>query len=201
MKEKKKKPLDIVRTLSSPFRMREAIDNGVSRYMLYSLRDLGYLNQISRGLYILNESDTLSQPDIIAVSRKVEKGVICLISALDFHNLTTQIPHSIHIALPRNSRVPKMKNPPIQVYRYSEESYFSGIEEYLIDDIPVKIYCVEKTLADCFKFRNMIGMDIVLEALKMYQNSSKGTNYQKIMEYAKICRVESVMHPYIEAGL
>jgi predicted transcriptional regulator of viral defense system len=195
------KSLNIVKSLNSPFRMNKAIKRGLSRYMLYRLRDQGYLVQISRGLYILKESENLSQPDLVTVSCKIIKGVICLISALDYHNLTTQIPHSVHIALPKDSRIPRLNNPPIQVYRYGKEAYSAGIEEHEIDGVPIRIYSPEKTLADCFKFRNTIGMDIVLEALKMYQDSSKGKNYQKLMEYAKICRVGAIIRPYIEMGL
>ncbi len=193
--------LEILRKLNNPFRMKEALDNGLSRYMLYSLKDLGFIERVGRGLYILHDSDSLSQPDLVTVSQKIERGVICLVSALDFHNLTTQIPHRVHIALPKDSRTPKMDYPPIQVYHFGLASYSSGIDEYKLDGIPIKIYCPEKTLADCFKFRNTIGMDIVLEALKMYQSSTKKKNYQKIMEYAKVCRVESIIRPYVEMGL
>jgi hypothetical protein len=94
--------------------------------------------------------------------------------------------------------MPSLEYPPVQAHRFSNEAYKSGIEEHRIDDVPVKIYCPEKTLADCFKFRNKIGMDVVLEALTIYRTRNK-RNLSKLIKYARVCRVENVIRPYLEA--
>jgi len=168
--------------------------------MLYSLRDKGIIEQVSRGVYRLVELPPISNPDLVTVSLRVPKAVICLISALSFHDITTQIPHVVSIAVPRDSRIPSLDNPPIQVHRFSNEAYKSGIENHAIDGVPVKIYTPEKTLADCFKFRNKIGMEVVLEALKLYR-SRQQFNLEKLLTYAEVCRVKNIMTPYLEATI
>ena len=127
------------------------------------------------------------------------QSVICLISALAFHELTTQIPHEVHLALTRTSREPVLEYPPIRIYRFSKESFAAGIEIHFIDDVSVRIYSAEKTLADCFKFRNKIGLDVALESLRMYR-ARRRPELQKVLEFARICRVEKVVRPYLEAS-
>ncbi|MGB3211237.1 MAG: hypothetical protein WBB19_11075 [Desulforhopalus sp.] len=127
-------------------------------------------------------------------------AVLCLISALAYHDITTQIPHSISITVPRESGPPSLDYPPLVVHRFSDQAYRAGIEEHEIDGASVKINNVEKTLVDCFKFRNKIGMDVVLEALKLYK-ARKKHNYGKLLEYAKICRVDKVIRPYLEMSI
>lgn len=180
--------------------MSEAIVNGVTRYMLYSLRDKGIVEQVSRGVYRLVEMPPISNPDLVTVGLRFPNAVICLISALSYHNITTQIPHAVSVAVPRNSRIPSLDYPPIQAHRFSHEAYNSGIENHAIDGVPIKIYNPEKTLADCFKFRNKIGMEVVLEALKLYK-SRQQFNLEKLLKYAKICRVKNIMSPYLEATI
>lgn len=180
--------------------MSEAIKQGITRYMLYSLRDKGIIEQISRGVYRLVELPPVSNPDLVTVALRYPKAVVCLISALSFHEITTQIPHEVSIALPQNSRPPLLEYPPLGVYRYSEHTYQAGIEEHQLDGVSVKVYCPEKTLADCFKFRNKIGMDVILEALKLYKERMK-FDHRKVLKYAKICRVEKIIRPYLEASL
>lgn len=178
--------------------MSEALKLGISRYMLYSLRDKGVLERISRGIYRLSELSALSDPDLVVVSSRFPRAVICLISALSFHNITTQIPHEVSIAIPKTMRIPVLDYPPIKVHRLSFETYEAGIEEHMIDGVSIKIYDPEKTIVDCFRFRNKIGMDVVLEGLNFYRKRKK-LNLNKISKYAKLCRVESVMQPYLEA--
>lgn len=180
--------------------MSEALALGISRYSLYKLRDRGVIEQVSRGIFRLAELPPISHPDLVTASLRFPKGVICLISALAFHEITTQIPHAVSVAVSRHSRLPSLDSPPIQAYRFSGEAFTSGIETHEIDGVSVNIYSVEKTLADCFKFRNKIGMDVVLEALKLYR-STKPVKYNKLIRYAKICRVENVMTPYLEASM
>ena len=194
----KERPEEIFRKHGGQLRMSEALKYGITRYMLYSLRDKGVIEQVSRGIYRLVEMPPISNPDLVTVSLRFPNAVICLVSALAYHDITTQIPHVVFVAVPRNSRIPSLNHPPIQAHRYSNTAYKSGIEEHPIDGVAVKIYNPEKTMADCFKFRNKIGMDVVLESLKLYK-ARKYFNPGKLLRYAKICRVEKVMRPYLEA--
>ena len=196
----KERAEEIFRKHGGQLRMSEAIEHGITRYMLYSLRDKGIIEQVSRGIYRLVELPPISNPDLVTVSLRFPNAVICLISALAYHDITTQIPHAISVAVPRNSRRPSPDYPPIQAHRFSNEAYNSGIEKHMIDGVPVRIYSPEKTLADCFKFRNKIGMDVVLEALKLYKTRKK-LNLGELLKYAKICRVAKVMRPYLEATI
>ena len=180
--------------------MSEAIRLGISRYMLYSLRDKGVIEQVSRGIYRLADLPAISEPDLVTVSLRFPNMVVCLISALAWHEITTQVPHHVSFAVLRDSGVPSLDYPPIRVHRFSRAAFESGIEVHRIDDVPVRIYNCEKTLADCFKYRNKIGMDVVLEALKFYRSRRK-FNVSALMKYAAICRVEKIMLPYIEASL
>ena len=189
-----------IKDLGATFRSSELLQQGVSPRTLYSLRDSGVLEQLSRGTYRLIEQGTLSNPDLVTVALRVPKGVICLVSALSFHDLTTQIPHAVSIAITKTMRNPAVSYPPLNIYRYDESSYRAGIEKHLIDGVSVSIYCSEKTLADCFKFRNKIGKDIVLEALKRYREQHP-LNVAELMRYATICRVANIMRPYLESLL
>ncbi len=191
------RPEEVFRKHGGQLRMTEAIQHGLTRYMLYTLRDKGVIEQVSRGIYRLAELPPIGNPDLVTVSLRVPKGVICLVSALAYHDITTQIPHEVSVAVPRNSRVPSLDYPPSRSYRFSDPAYKSGIQEHLIDEVPVKIYTPEKTLADCFKFRNRIGMDVVLEALKLYRTRYE-FGLRELVKYAKVCRVEKVMRPYLE---
>jgi len=179
-------------------RSKDAIAAGVYARTLTQLERKGKLEKIARGIYRLNSNKRISNPDLVTVALRIPKGVICLISALAFHKLTTQIPHKVYLALPELTRSPKLEYPPVVVHRFRGKAFEEGIDEILIDGVAVKIYNPEKTLADCFKFRNKIGMDVVLEALKFYR-SRKKFDIIAIMKYAKICRVEKQMKPYIEA--
>lgn len=195
-----KSPLEIFRQHGGQMRMSEALAQGISRTMLYSLRDKGIIEQVTRGVYRLAELPPMGNPDLVTVSLRFPNAVICLISALAFHGLTTQIPHEVSVAVPRNSRMPSLDFPPVNAHKFSEAAFKSGIEDHQVDGVMVRIYSAEKTLVDCFKFRNKIGMDVVLEALKLYK-ARKKFNLAKVLEYAKICRVEKVMKPYLEALL
>ncbi len=196
----KKRTVEIFRESGGQLRMSEAIERGITRYMLYSLRDKGVIERVSRGVYRLAELPTISNPDLVTVSLRFPNAVLCLISALAYHDITTQIPHAVHVAVPRDSRAPSLDYPPIQAYRFSNTAYNSGIEIHQMDGAIVKIYNPQKTLVDCFKFRNKIGMDVVLEALKLYKRRKK-LNLGKLLEYARSCRVERVIRPYLEATI
>ena len=181
-------------------RMSEALRHGITRYMLYSLRDRGIIEKISRGIYRLADLPSISNPDLVTVSLRFPKAVVCLVSALAFHDITTQLPHTVSVAVPREARIPSLDYPPVEAHRFADKAYNSGIETHLIDSVPVRVYCAEKTLVDCFKFRNKIGMDVVLEALKLYKKRNR-FNPMLLLDYAKICRISMVMRPYLEATI
>lgn len=190
----------IFREHGGQLRMSEALDYGITPYMLYALRDRGVVEPVSRGIYRLAELPPLSNPDLVTVSLRYPNAVICLVSALAFHNITTQIPHEVSVAVPRGSRPPSLEHPPVRAHRFSKASYDAGIKVHRIDGATVKIYDREKTLVDCFKFRNRIGMDVVLEALRIYRERN-GLDPGSLLEYSRACRVEQVMRPYLEASL
>ena len=178
--------------------MSEVIKLGVHRRELYALRDRGDLEVIGRGLYRLIEVPEPSLPDFIPVAKKIPHGVICLISALAYHEITTQIPHFVYVALPSTAHQPAIAHPPMRYFWYTEKLLTTGVETHIIDGCVINIFNVEKTLIDCVKFRNKIGMDVVLEALKMYWRGGQ-TNLDKLIEYAKLFRVEKILKPIMEA--
>jgi predicted transcriptional regulator of viral defense system len=173
---------------------------GIHPQVLSVLKNRGQLELISRGIYRLTELPPTTNPDLEIVASRIPNGVICLVSALAFHEITTQIPHEVSIALKYGAETPRIDYPPISVHRFSGKAFEMGIEEHKLDGYTIRIYSPEKTIADCFKFRNKIGMDIILEALKIY----KKRNYfkiDKLLKYAKIDRIEKIITPYIEAML
>ena len=181
-------------------RTSEALRLGIYPRTLYALRDTGILEKLGRGLYRLAELPTLSAPDLAIVALKTPRAVICLVSALVFHELTTQVPHTVNIALPRGARSPRLDYPPLHIFRFSGPAWSEGIESHQISQASVRIYCPEKSVADSFKFRRRIGLDISVEALKLYRQSQR-FDVSRLLHYARICRIESVMKPYLEALL
>jgi predicted transcriptional regulator of viral defense system len=181
-------------------RTRNAIQAGIHPRTLYAMKEAGILERLTRGLYRLVDLPRLGSPDLITVTLRVQNSVICLISALAFHEITTQIPHAVYLALRQGSRSPKLDHPPIRVFWFEGPAFTEGIETHDIDGVPVRIYSPEKTLADCFKHRNKIGIDVAIEALKLYRKH-KPLRADQLVRYAKICRVEKVMRPYLEAIL
>jgi len=179
---------------------KDAVESGVHYRTLYEMRDQGFLERVSRGRYRLAELPPLSNPDLAVVSLRIPRAVICLISALAFHELTTEVPHQVYIALPRGSEEPRLDHPPIRVFKFSGPAFSEGIEDHEIDGIGLRVYGSAKTIADCFKFRNKIGMDVVIEALRLHRRTP-GFDVNELMHFGRICRVESVMRPYIEAIL
>lgn len=176
----------------------QAIALGISPRTLYAMRDAGILRQISRGVYQLASNELMGNPDLISVALRIPKAIICLISALHFYGMTTQIPHKVYIALPQSAEKPRLDFPPLDIVWLSEKSYRAGITEQQVDDIPIKIYSREKTIADCFKFRNKIGIDVALEALRDYVKLPD-RQIDQLLVYARIDRVESLISRYLEA--
>jgi len=185
---------------SGILRASTAIELGVPKHVLYEMVKTGELVREAQGIYRLSETPMSGNPDLVNLSLRVPRAVFCLISALYFHELTTQIPHQVYFALPRDVKTPKIQVPPIHVFHFSKEAYLAGIVEHELDGVKVKIYDREKTVADCFKFRQKVGMDVALEAVKDYLRQPK-VNVSLLLKYAKINRVEKVMRPYLEALL
>lgn len=181
-------------------RTKQILQAGIHPATLYSMRDSGMLETISRGVFRLANTPPLSNPDLTIVSARVPSGVICLISALSFHDLTTQIPHQVQLALPRGAEEPRIKHPPIKTYRFAAQAFTEGVETHRIDGIPVRVYSPEKTLADCVKFRREIGTETIIEALKFYRER-KPIHIDLILHYSSICRVSNMIRPYLEAIL
>ena len=180
--------------------MADALRAGIHRNTLRAMLEADTIERVTRGLYRLQAAPSLGSPDLVTVAEKIPRGVICLISALAYHEMTTQIPHEIYLAISRNSEPPRLDYPPLRVFRFSGESFSAGIKRERVDGVDVRIYDREKTLADCFKYRNKLGMDTVLEALRFYKEQRK-IKVDALLRYAKICRVATVMRPYLEATL
>jgi predicted transcriptional regulator of viral defense system len=191
---------DIFRERGGMMRMAEAVRAGIHRRTLYALRDARVLEQLSRGLYRLADATPLSHPDLVAVARRAPRAVVCLISALAFHGLTTQIPHEVCLAISRDSEPPRIDYPPVRVFRFGRRAFGAGIETHDLDGVPVRIYSREKTLADCFQHRNAVGIDTAVEALRRYREQGR-VDVEAILGYARTCRVEKVIRPYLEAIL
>lgn len=181
-------------------RMSDAIRVGIHRDTLRVMVERGDLEKISRGLYQLSAAPPLSHPDLATVAAKAPAGVICLLSALAFHELTTQIPHEVYLAIDRGSEPPRIDFPPVRTFRFSGAAFSSGIELHKDHSVPLRVYSREKTIADCFKFRNKVGLDVCVESLRRYRET-RGFDADRLLHYAGICRVKRVLRPYVEAIL
>ena len=177
---------------------RELAAAGIHRQVLSRLVATGELERIARGIYRLPEHPITEHHSLAIVSTTVPHGVVCLISALQFHGLGTQLPSGIWLAIDRRSRHPALKYPPLRIVRYSGAALTEGVDTHRLEGRPVKIYNVAKTLADCFKYRNKIGLDVALEALREAWRARRFT-MTALEHYAVICRVQRVMRPYLEA--
>jgi predicted transcriptional regulator of viral defense system len=153
---------------------------------------------VGRGLYALPGTQSSESLSLAEVAKRAPNAVICLISALEFHHLTTQIAHSVWIAIENKKWEPAFEYPPLEIVRFSGPAFSFGVEEHEVDRITVKIYSPAKTVADCFKFRNKVGLDVALEALRETWRNQKAT-MDELWEAAKVCRVANVMRPYLEA--
>ena len=190
--------LQLFRAHGGVLRTSTAISLGIHRGTLYALRDTGAIQAISRGVYCLAGHRVLNQADVVAAAIRVPRGIVCLISALAFHNITTRVPHSVSMAIPRRMRTPVIDDPPMTFHRFSNAAYAEGVERHSVEGLAVQTYSAEKTVADCFRFRNRIGMDVPLEALRLCRER-KGSSMRQLLHYAAVCRVETVMAPYLEA--
>jgi predicted transcriptional regulator of viral defense system len=181
-------------------RVRDAVKEGIHPENLRRLCKKGLLVKMARGIYIPADSEISQNVGLAQISKRVPNGVICLLSALQFHDIGTQSPFEVWVAIDQKAAAPRIDYPPIRIVRFSGKALSEGIEIHQIEGVEVEIYNKAKTIADCFKFRNKIGLDIALEALKDSRQRKLCTN-DEIWKYAKLCRVSNVMKPYLEATL
>lgn len=170
---------------------------GLPREYLVRLHRQGKLDRPGRGIYTLTDAAVTERHSYAEVAKRVPDAVICLLSALTFHQITTQSPASVWIALGKGARTPVHTSPSLRIVRLSGPSLIEGIENHRVEGVPIRVYSVAKTVADCFKFRNKIGLDVAIEALKDSLRQKK-TNINEIYHYAKVCRVSNVIRPYME---
>ncbi|NLB35463.1 MAG: transcriptional regulator [Elusimicrobia bacterium] len=178
----------------------EIIGAGFNKVTIQKSIKAGHVEKLDRGIYVSSEGITLPYPDFAVVSIKVPQGVICLLSALSYYDLTDEIPKHVDVAIPRNTHANKVNYPPVNFYHFSRKSWEAGIEEIKTEGKSIKIYSISKTIADCFKFRNKIGVDVAREALKIALKDKK-SDPKEILKYSKICRVYNIVKPILEVML
>ena len=181
-------------------RTARALRLGIHPETLYRMRDEGTLETLSRGLFRIANLTELGNPDLIAVSIRCPQGVLCLISALSFHGITTEVPHAVDLALPRGAERPRIDHPPVKIYWTVPHIFKCGIEQHLVDGRTVRVYSAERTLVDCFRYRNKIGLDTAIEALRLYRER-KPVQVDAIMDCARTCRAARIIRPYLEGIL
>lgn len=200
MGKKEAELIDFLRKRGGLASYAEISKAGFNKALLKTSLKSNRISRLDRGLYKLSQGISISNPDFVAVSIKIPRGVICLLSALSFHEATNEIPKYVDVAIPRGTHANKINYPPVRFYRVNFKVWETGIESHEISGHKVRIYGLAKTVADCFKFRNKIGTDVAREALKIAV-SEKHIKPKEIMRYAKICRVDSVIKPMLETIL
>ncbi len=191
------KLIDLVRNRGL-IRPRDLAPLGIPRVSLTRAVRRGELERIGRGLYGLPGRPVSAHGSLAEVARRVPKGVVCLLSALRFHGLTTQAPFEVWLAIENKAIAPKLDYPPLRIVRFSGAALTEGVEEHVVDGVTVRVTGVAKTVADCFKYRNKIGLDVALEALREAWREKRMTS-DDLWRYAKVCRVANVMRPYMDS--
>lgn len=189
--------IDIVHT-QGLLRPRDLKEHRVPREYLRRLCAKGVLRRVARGLYTLENAEINELHSFAEVAKRVPTGVICLLSALRFHELTTQSPFQVWLAIDAHARAPQAHDLPIRIVRFSGASLTSYVEEHKVEGVIVRVYNPAKTVADCFKFRKTVGMDVAIEALRDALRQRKATPAE-VWEAAEVCRVTSIIRPYLEA--
>ncbi len=189
--------LKIVRRLGI-VRAAEMEAHGIPRGQLYRLVRKRLVLRQARGLYVASKHPITAEHTLAQVAKRVPGGVFCLLTALRFHELTTQAPAEVWIALPEKARKPKLDYPRLRVARFSGRALTEGIETHHVEKVGVRVYSAAKTVADCFKYRNKVGIDVAIEALRDFSRRHRG-GATELARYARICRVTRVMQPYLDA--
>lgn len=189
--------LSLVRT-QKMIRPRDLVARNIATVVLTRMVKNGSLVRVARGLYALPDRQVSEYASLGEVAVKYPQGIICLLSALRFHELGTQSPYEVWLAIPNKGRPPVLEYPPIRIVRFSGAALTEGVETHLIDGVPVRITSVERTVADCFKFRNKIGIDVALEALREAWRDKKIT-MNELWHFAKVNRITNIIRPYLES--
>ena len=181
-------------------RSRDLAEGDIPRQYLGIARERGLLERVERGLYCIPGTMQTEYRSLLEVCKLVPKGVICLLSALQYHGLTTQAPFEVWLAIGESSKAPRIRSVRLRIARFSRQTLSAGVEAQNINGAELRVFSAAKTVADCFKFRNKIGIDVVIEALRDYLRQREGS-LDEVTKYSRICRVERVMTPYLEALL
>jgi predicted transcriptional regulator of viral defense system len=189
--------LELARSLGV-LRVRDLTSRGIHPEYLRRLCRQGLMVRTGRGLYMAADADISAHHSLAEAAKLVPHGIICLLSALRFHDIGTQSPHEVWMALERTAARPRIGYPPLRIVRFSGRALTEGVEERLIEGVPVKVTSPARTVADCFKYRNKIGLDVALEALQECRRNRR-CGIDDLWHYAKVCRVANVMRPYLEA--
>lgn len=179
-------------------RSRDLAAHGIAREHLRRLHQRGLLERVARGLYALPGNQANQYRSLAEAAKRVPQGVVCLLSALRFHGLTTQAPFEVWLAIDPKARRPHVVDLPLRIVRFSGPALHEGVEQHAIDGVPVRVYRPAKTVADLFKYRNKIGLDVALEALRDAWRGRRVT-MDELWRYAQVCRVSTIMRPYLEA--
>jgi predicted transcriptional regulator of viral defense system len=183
---------------SGVFRSRDLDRDGIPREYLRQAKDRGLVRQVGRGLYVAAGSRATEHHTLAEAAKRIPHGVICLLSALRFHGLTTQAPHEVWMAIGHKARRPRADSPPLRIVHFSGKALSYGVEDKKIEGVNVRVFHPAKTVADCFKFRNKIGLDVALEALRDCYRKRKAS-MDELYLAAKVCRVARIMQPYLES--
>lgn len=194
---KRQQVIDLVQVLSV-VRPKDLKEHGLPRDYLYILAQEGVIERVARGLYQWPDKDLGRHQSLAEVCKIAPKAVVALLSALNYHNMTTQNPHQIWLAIDRKSWRPEISYPPVRFVTMSSEALQAGVETHSIEGVPIKVFSPAKTVVDCFKYRNKVGLDVALEALREGWSNRQFT-IEEVLRYAEICRVKNVMQPYLES--
>jgi predicted transcriptional regulator of viral defense system len=179
-------------------RPRDLASRGIPRITLTRLVRAGRLERIGRGLYSLPSRDVTEHQGLAETAKRIPNGIVCLLSALRFHGLTTQEPFEVWLAIDRKARRPQQTFPPLRIVRFSGRALVDGVEEHELDGVKVRVTSPARTVADCFRYRAKIGLDVAIEALRDYRRTAKGT-VDELWAAAEVARIRSVLRPYLEA--
>ena len=191
------KALELVRQ-AGVLRPRDLDAHGIPRQYLKILHDRGLVRRVARGLYVAADAEPVAEQTLAEACKRVPHGVVCLLSALRFQGLTTQAPYEVWLAIDMSARRPRVDHPPLRIVRFTAAALTEGVESHHVKGVPVKVYTPAKTVADCFKYRNKIGLDVALEALRDCWSQRRAT-MNDLWAAAKVCRVANVMRPYLES--
>jgi predicted transcriptional regulator of viral defense system len=188
---------DAIARLGGTARTRDVLAAGIHPRDLYAARDEGVLVEVERGLHRLADLPPVDE-DLLAVTMRMPRGVLCAVTALDVHGLTDEIPRAVHVALPRGVHPARLRHPPLEVYWLSERSFGVGVEEREVNGVRVRVTTPARSVADAFRFRSRVGHDVAIDALRRALRERAATPGE-IDAMARVCRVQAVVRPYLEA--